>query len=125
MTREDVQYHIYLSARQKSTQKYLGEAIQKAIERDNSRRNMPINVDYKFDIIRSQDTPELSVVDYMLWGLQRYILKGEERFFKTLEPKYKFILDLYDFDNYGGNYYSKKNPFDLSKASPFRHDGYQ
>ena len=93
MTREDVQYHIYLSARQKSTQKYLGEAIQKAIERDNSRRNMPINVDYKFDIIRSQDTPELSVVDYMLWGLQRYILKGEERFFKTLEPKYKFILD--------------------------------
>ena len=124
MNKEELNYRIFLSARQKSTQKHLGEAIAKAVERDNERRKEPIVIDYSFDIIRSQDTPELSIIDYMLWGLQRYMLKGEKRFFDALKPKYNLIIDLYDIPNYGHNYYHKGNPFSMDIASVFRYDGY-
>jgi hypothetical protein len=73
----------------------------------------------------SSEFPEMSITDYLLWGLQRYVLRKEERFFKALQEKYRLIIDLYDTKNYRrsgaslGNYYSAKNPFDLSKASPF------
>lgn len=117
-------YHIFLSSRQKSTQVHLEAAIIKAIARDNELRKVKKNIQFKFDIVRSQDTPELSIVDYMLWALQRYIFKKEERFFKALQEKFNLIIDLYDTDNYGNNYYSKKNIFELSKASEFKNDGY-
>ena len=64
----------------------------------------------------------------MLWDLQRYILKGEGRFYKTLKEKYNLIIDLYDFDKYKAkgmsNYYHAKNRLDLEKASAFKTDGY-
>jgi len=64
----------------------------------------------------------MSVVDYMIWALQRYITKGEGRFFKALQDKYSLIIDLYDFDNYEEmkNYYWRGNPFELEKASEFK-----
>lgn len=117
-------YQIFLSAREKSTQKYLGEAISKAVERDNRQRKIAIDIKYQYDIVRSQDTPELSIIDYFLWAIQRYILKGEERYFRALQHRFSLIIDLYDIDHYSSNYYHKKNPFDLSSASPFRSDGY-
>jgi hypothetical protein len=126
---EDEMYQIFLSARQKSTQQHLGDAVSKAIERDNSRRKTPKVIQYKFDILRSQDTPELSIIDYLLWALNRYIIKGEERFFRALEHKYNLIIDLYDFEKYAkgngaSNYYHKRNPFSMDKVSEFRTDGY-
>ncbi len=124
---EDTMYQIFLSGRQKSTQHYLGSAIAKAVERDNNRRKVPINIQYKFDIVRSEDTPELCIVDYLLWALNRYIANGEERFFKALQSKFNLIIDVYDFDKYGkksGNYYHRANPFNIENASKFRNDGY-
>jgi hypothetical protein len=126
---EEEEYQIFLSARQKSTQQYLGEAISKAVERDNNKRKKPINVKCKFDIVRSQDTPELSIIDYLLWALHRFIINKEDRFFKALQSKYNLIIDLYDVDKYkagkgGSNYYHRNNPFSLEKASEFRKDGY-
>lgn len=120
-------YQIFLSARQKSTQHHLGEAIAKAVERDNKRRKVPKNIQYKFDIVRSEDTPELSIVDYLLWALNRYITAGEERFFKALQHKYNLIIDVYDIEKYNqknGNYYHRNNPFSTEQASDFRNDGY-
>jgi hypothetical protein len=66
----------------------------------------------------------MSVVDYLLWAVQRYITKGEGRFFKALLDKYALIIDLYDTENYkklggNGNYYTASHPFDLEKASKF------
>ncbi len=124
---ENVQYHIYLSARQKSTQEFLSLAIDKAIERDNNIRKVAKNISYKFDIIRSEDSLELSIVDYLLWAINRYISNGESRFFNALSHKYNLIIDLYDVDKYGSkesNYYHRNNPFTVEKASPFKADGY-
>jgi hypothetical protein len=66
MNDDTVQYHIFLSARQKSTQEYLSSAIEKAIERDNNKRKVAKDIKYKFDIIRSEDSMEFCVVDYLL-----------------------------------------------------------
>lgn len=120
-------YQIFLSARQKTTQLYLGNAIAKAVERDNNRRKISKNIQYKFDIVRSEDTPELCIVDYLLWALNRYISNDEERFFKALQSKFNLIIDVYDFEKYGmkrGNYYHRTNPFNIENASKFRIDGY-
>ena len=124
LNKEEIDYRIFLSARQKSTQKHLDEAISKAIERDNDKRNVSLDVSYSFDILRSQDTPELSIIDYFLWALHRYIVKGEDRFYNALKSKYNLIIDVYDTDNFGTNYYHKKNRFELVKASEFKADGY-
>ena len=71
---ENIEFHIFLSARQKSTQEFLSLAIEKALERDNTIRKVPKTISYKFDIIRSEDSLELSIVDYLLWAINRYII---------------------------------------------------
>lgn len=122
---ENVFHQIYLAYRNKSTQAKLKESIDKAIARDNERRRTPININYQCDIVHNKDTPELAVVDYLLWALQRYIIKKEGRFFLALEHKYNLIIDLYDFDNKNKYYYTpKENAFRLEKATEFRIDGY-
>lgn len=125
---EDTFYQVFLSARNKNTQHKLKEAIDNAIIRDNARRKAPKKIQYNSEIVLSKETPELSIVDYMLWSLQRYILKGESRFYKALEEKYNLIIDLYDFDKYKAkgksNYYHAKNRFDRNSASEFKTDGY-
>lgn len=124
LNKEELDYCIFLSARQKSTQKHLDEAIAKAIGRDNGKRKETLDISYSFDIIRSQDTPELSIIDYFLWALNRYIIKGEDRFYNALKSKYNLIIDVYDTANFGTNYYHKRNRFELEKASEFKSDGY-
>jgi hypothetical protein len=125
---EDTFYQVFLSARNKNTQHKLKAAIDNAIDRDNARRKSPIKVQYNSEIVLSKETPELSIVDYMLWALQRYILKGEGRFYKALVEKYNLIIDLYDFDKYKAkgmsNYYHAKKRFEREKASEFKTDGY-
>ena len=73
---------------------------------------------FKCRIVPSKDYPELSVVDYFLWVLNRYITKGDKRYFAALEDKYEEIYDVYE--NGGkGRIYNKSNRFDVSKASSF------
>ena len=128
MNTEDTFFQILLSARNKNTQRALTEAVATAIKRDNTIRKKPIDIKFNCEIVQSKLTPELSIVDYMLWALQRYILKGEKRFYQALEDKYSLIIDLYDFDKYNGkgksNYYHKRNRFSVEAAGIFRTDGY-
>lgn len=125
---ENTFYQVLLSARTKTTQGKLKDSIDKALRRDNERRKKPKEIQYNAEIVQSKDTPELSIVDYLLWVLQRYIIKGDRRFYTALEEKYSLIIDLYDFDKYAkrkeSNYYSSKNRFDLTKTSIFKNDGY-
>ena len=72
---------------------FFQKAIEKALELDNTRRKKAIVVKFKCDIVLSNQYPELSIVDYLLWALQRYILKGEDRFFMALRDKYNLIID--------------------------------
>lgn len=60
----------------------------------------------------------MSIVDYLLWALQRYILKGEQRYFTAVEKHYDKILDLYENEGAGRLYHSG-DQFDVSKASAF------
>lgn len=59
--------------------------------------------------------PELCVVDYFLWALQRYIYRKEYRFWDTIQPKIESVLDIYDISEV----FNKSNPFSLEKVSAF------
>ncbi len=117
-------YQILLAGRNGNSAVKLKDAIEKAIARDNERRKKQLNISYDCRTVPSETTPELSVIDYLLWALQRYILKDDARYFLALKEKYNLIIDLYDFINYKTNYYSSKNRFDKTKASKFKIDGY-
>ena len=121
-------FQILLSARNKNTQRALVAAVNKAIDRDNAIRKNPVSVQFNCEIVQSRLTPELSIVDYMLWALQRYILQREKRFYNALQDKYNLIIDLYDFEKNrakgNSNYYHKKNRFTIENAGEFRTDGY-
>lgn len=118
-------YQIILAGRTGSNIDKLKTSIENAIERDNRFRKNKLEIHFDCRTAPSSTTPELSIVDYLLWALQRYILTNDIRYYKALENKYNLIIDLYDFNNYKSNYYHrKKNPFDKAKASEFRKDGY-
>jgi len=40
--------------------------------------------------------PELSIIDYLIWAVQRKLLKGEGRYFEALKNKYISVLNLYE-----------------------------
>lgn len=128
LNREDVIYQILLSKRAGNSGEKLREAVEKAIERDNKKRKTPIKIHYDCRVIPSDTTPELSIIDYLMWALQRYILLKDSRFYNALVEKINLIIDLYDFEKFGSknsNYYHpKKNKFELDKASEFKNDGY-
>lgn len=118
-------YQLFLAHRQKARMVNFKEAIQKAIIRDNQIRKSKIAIQYQSDIVLSSEYPEMSIIDYLLWSLQRYIVKKEDRFYLALINKYNLIIDLYDKEHYSkvgsktSNYYSKENTFSLEKASKF------
>ncbi len=61
----------------------------------------------------------LQVVDYYLWALQRMYERGEERFYRALEPQYRLIMDLDDKRNNGyGEWYSDANKLDPKMIWP-------
>jgi hypothetical protein len=111
----DAKYHLYLSQRQSSTVQRFTEAFEKAVK---AKRMEIERISFSCSIVRSCDFPELSVADYLLWALQRYILKGERRYFAALEKHYEKILDVYDNDG-SGKLYGVNDPFTLEKASAF------
>ena len=121
---ENVFYQILLSARRKNSQHKLKTAIENAIVSDNSQREIPLDIKFNCEIVRSEETPEICIVDYMLWSIQRYLLKGEMRFYKALESKYKLIIDLYKDNDENPQYYDSLNKLDLEKVEEFKTDGY-
>jgi len=108
-------YHLYLSQRQSNTAQRFLSAFDKAAKAKNLKFD---GTSVSCSIVRSRDFPEMSVVDYLLWALQRYILKGERRYFSALEKHYERIFDVYD-NNGAGKLYDPSNSFLLEKASPF------
>ncbi|MGE7776893.1 DUF3800 domain-containing protein [Chitinophaga sp. NPDC101104] len=48
-------------------------------------------IQIKLSVVNSRLMPELSIVDYLLWMVQRKLLKGESRFFNALRDKFKVI----------------------------------
>lgn len=111
----NTQHNIYLAQKAKSTTEKLTNAIEKAIVSSNKKSGIEQNIAYNCTIEKSQSMPELSIVDYMLWALQRYIFKGERRFYETIEHQTVSIIDLYD----NHKVYDAVESFRLDKAPKF------
>lgn len=112
---EDTPCRLYLSERQSNTTERFEEALQKTFSIKSRRYDSHL---FKCRITPASEYPELSVTDYFLWALKRYITVGERRFFTALEKHVKEVFDVYE-DGGKGRIYNATNPFDLSKASPF------
>ncbi len=104
-------YQLYLSHREKSNLQRFVEAVRKGMNETGKGLN------YKCHIVKSSVTPEMSIIDYLLWALQRYIIKNEDRFYRAVIKKYSEILDIYD--EKGEKHYNPKNAFDVSTATDF------
>lgn len=116
----DYSHSIYLAQRQKNNQDHFVRAVDRAIAVDIQDARLHEPPQYACSIVPSSQMPELSVVDYCLWALQRYIFQNEIRFWETIEQKVMSVVDLYDDQSLQGNLYDgTDNPFRLEKASPF------
>jgi len=110
---------IYFAVRgSKTKQEPFEDSIQTAI--NLFERKWGIKNDCNISIIPQSPSGEscLQIIDYVLWAVQRVIVKGDMRFYKFIEEKVSFLVDIYDFDKYPNNYYNKKNNFDINKISP-------
>lgn len=122
---ENTFYQLFLAKRQKTKMNYFEESVRNAIDRDNKRRKTPIKINYQCDVVLSSKFPELSIIDYLLWSLQRYIRSNQSRFYNALLTKYNLIIDVYDTANYSTarsgrtNYYKQSDQFSLDKCSRF------
>ncbi|GAB3988942.1 hypothetical protein GCM10028807_12700 [Spirosoma daeguense] len=113
---EETEQNIYLAHKPKTTQKQLVTAIDKAIQADNGKLGIQQKIRYSCTVEQSSKMPELSVVDYLLWALHRYLLKGEIRFWEAVEPCVSSVLDLYDDEK---QYDGKNTQLRLEKMKPF------
>lgn len=110
---------IYFAVRgNKNRQQPLEDAVQKAKNIFENKWNIKINS--KVDIYPQtpSDEPCLQIIDYVNWAVQRAFSKKEMRYYRFIEDKISFLVDIYDFKKYPKNYYNRKNKFDINKISP-------
>lgn len=96
----------------------LENAIQRATLSFETKWN--IRVESNTTIIPQSPSGEpcLQVIDYVNWAIQRVYTKSEDRFYKFIEQKVSYIVDIYDTEKYPKNFYNKSNKFDITKTSP-------
>ncbi|MDR1323123.1 MAG: DUF3800 domain-containing protein [Candidatus Margulisbacteria bacterium] len=102
----------------KLKQEHMQSAIQSAILNFEKKTNKKIETATRIIIQTPTKEPCLQVIDYMNWAVQRAFIKKEMRYFNFIKEKIGFICDIYDFEKYPDNFYSKKNEFSLEKISP-------
>lgn len=113
--------YIYIATRgSRKRQQPLEKAIQTALNYTENKLNTSISATQK--ILPQTPSGEvcLQIVDYCNWAIQRAFLQNDMRYYKYLQEKFGLIVDLYDYKKDWKNFYSKQNPFDISKISPLR-----
>ena len=83
------EYQLYLSNRGSNSLSRFEAAVKKALNSGNK-------ISYKLSVVPSIEMPELSIIDYLIWAVQRKLLKGEGRYFEALKNKYISVLNLYE-----------------------------
>ena len=119
--RYDHKYELYLSKGHKASNKIrFSEAINSAIKMYKKRSNHP-NIKRRFtcEIVSPKSCPELSVIDYTLWALQRYILHGDSTYYDILKEKYTHIYDIYATGEQQIKHCHKEQVFTINKAPKF------
>ena len=71
----------------------IGEVISNALVSEFKTNE---SIKYNLEIVPSQDMPELSIIHYLMWAVQRKLLQGESRYFDALRNKYGTVLNLYE-----------------------------
>lgn len=110
---------IYFAVRgSRVRQQPLERAIEKAVK--NFELKWGVRIAGKINIYPQSPLGEpcLQVVDYVNWAVQRAFIKRDMRFYKFIENKISYLVDIYDTDKYPKNFYSRTNKFDIDKISP-------
>jgi len=102
----------------RTRQKPLEEAIKKAIGIFERKWKTKVKSSVKINPHRPSGEPCLQVIDYINWAVHRAFEKGEMRFYKFVEEKVVYLVDIYDTANYPKNFYNQKNRFEINKISP-------
>lgn len=110
---------IYFAVRGNSIRQIpLEQALQRAINKFELKCGKKITSNINIHPQRPSGEPCLQVIDYVNWAVQRAIIKKEARYYKFIETKIKYLVDLYDIAKYPKNYYNSRNRFDIEKISP-------
>jgi len=100
-------------------QKPLENAILKA--KKNFEQKLNIQINSKINVFAQYPRDEccLQVIDYINWSVYRAYEKKDVRYVNYLLNNIRIIKDIYDFNKYPLNSYSRrKNKFDINKISP-------
>lgn len=89
----ECRYMLYLSQRGNNSLNKFQAAVDKTLALRESNSKEPINCN--LEIVLSNEMPELSIIDYLMWAVQRNLLKGESRYFDAVKSKYETVLNLY------------------------------
>jgi hypothetical protein len=115
---EEIQ-RIYFSQRGSRTrQAQLEQAVRRGVARFESRWATQVKSMIRVEPQTAVGEPCLQVIDYMNWAVYRAFVKGEMRYYHSVEDKVSLLVDLYDVSRYPRNWYTRENPFDIEKASP-------
>jgi hypothetical protein len=110
---------IYFSVRGNSArQEPLENAVRAATFSFEKRWGQKIESEIGIFPQRPVGEPCLQVIDYMNWAVQRAFVRGEMRYLEFVREKISLIFDIYDYDKYPKNFYTRKNPFEANKISP-------
>ncbi len=96
----------------------LEHAIQKAVRAFETKWNTKIESETKIIPQSPLGDPCLQVIDYINWAVQRAFIKGDERYYKFVEDKISYLVDIFDTTNYPKNFYNRSNKFNVKKISP-------
>ena len=96
----------------------LHDAIQNGLERFIAKWSVKPATSFSVQAQTPAGEPCLSVIDYMNWTVYRAFTRREMRYYRTVDKKVDFLVDLYDTSNYPNNWYSQRNPFDINKTTP-------
>lgn len=85
---------LYLSQRGNNSLHRFQEAVDKALVARET--DIDGQIEYNLEIVPSADMPELSIIDYLMWAVQRKLIKGESRYFDAMKDKYETLINLYE-----------------------------
>jgi hypothetical protein len=111
--------HLYFAKRgSRNRQIPLTNAISQGMQRFEAKGGAPRATSFDIQAQTPQGEPCLSVIDYLNWAVYRAFTTGEMRYYRSVEDKVSLLVDLYDTAHYPNNWYSRRNPFDINKATP-------
>jgi hypothetical protein len=90
---DDCQYNLYLSQRGNNSIHRFQDAVNKALIASGNTQPITKCI---LEIVPSKEMPELSIVDYLIWAVQRNLINGESRYLNALSNKYERIVHLYE-----------------------------